>query len=389
MNTKRNLWIGLGMMILAAALISGFVLTQASAEDILVEMFETAKTINDGHAVVAFEIDSVERDASGSFEIWAQRGDEHHGAFRVEVLDASEEKAQGAIFVSDGETLWAYSPAENKVFVGTPEEAKAMMAENQDMFAQYGQEYGEMGSKHEGQEVDRPENSEEAVAKLLEYFTVSKSKGSEVSGEQTTLIKLEPIAEQMPAEFVAVGGYLNLAVGRESSLPLEAAYTASTLGEFNATVLEFEFNAGVDSSLFSFEVPAGAEVVTFADFEAQALSLDEARDTVGFEILTPGELPEGATLVDILEIRSALVQRYNLAEGGSFTIAQGSYEAQGEAGETPAEAETVEVRGTSGQALIDETGAKVLLTWVEDEMFFSVAGDLTLEQALSIAESLE
>ena len=35
MNRKRNLWIFIGIVILAAALVSGFVLMQPSAEDIL------------------------------------------------------------------------------------------------------------------------------------------------------------------------------------------------------------------------------------------------------------------------------------------------------------------------------------------------------------------
>ena len=120
MNTKRNLWVVVGLMVLAAVLVSGFVLTQSSAEDILVQAMETAKTINDGHAVVTFEVDSIERDASGTVEIWVQRGEEDHGAFRMEVLDASEEKAQDAVIVSDGETLWAYSPLRTKSLWAPP-----------------------------------------------------------------------------------------------------------------------------------------------------------------------------------------------------------------------------------------------------------------------------
>ena len=49
----------------------------------------------------------------------------------------------------------------------------------------------------------------------------------------------------------------------------------------------------------------------------------------------------------------------------------------------------VEVRGTSGQVFVDEDSGKVLLTWTEGNLFYSVAGDLTLEQALAIAESLQ
>ena len=148
MNKKRNQRIFLGIMILAAALVSGFLLMQPSAEDILVQMIENAKTITDGHAVLAIDVDTNEQKASGTVEVWARRGEDGPGAFRVEVLDASEGKFQGVIIVSDGETLWAYSPSENKVFVGTPEEALAIMEKNEFM------------NGHEPKEEDRHGGSE-------------------------------------------------------------------------------------------------------------------------------------------------------------------------------------------------------------------------------------
>ena len=240
------------------------------------------------------------------------------------MLEASEEKAQGAVIVSDGETLWAYSPAENKVFVGTPEEAQAMMEENEFMAGEFGQFHEGEEGKHEMVSTwEHPENAEEAVQKLLEYFNVSKSGSETVAGETANLLKLEPIPEQMPGEYVAVGGYLNLWIGQDSGLPLAVAYTGGSMGEFSATVLEFEVNTGVDEALFTFEIPAGAEVVTFADLEPQSLRWRKRENPAEFEFLTPAETPPGATLVDILEVRGAIVQRYTLPEGGSFTIAQG------------------------------------------------------------------
>ncbi|HUV92974.1 MAG TPA: alpha/beta hydrolase fold domain-containing protein [Anaerolineales bacterium] len=126
MSRKKNLWIFIGSVIFVAALISGFVLTQTSAGDILVGALETAKTITDGHAVVAIEVDSIDKDASGTIEVWAYRNEDGPGAFRVEVLESSEEKSRGAVIVSDGETLWAYSPGENKVFVLTKRPARSI-----------------------------------------------------------------------------------------------------------------------------------------------------------------------------------------------------------------------------------------------------------------------
>jgi len=390
MDRKRNLWILIGIVIFVAALVSGFVLMQTSAEDILVQTIETAKTITNGHAVVAIDLDTIEQDTSGTVEVWARRGEDGPGAFRVEVLEASEEKAQGAVIVSDGETLWAYSPLENKVFVGTPEEAQAMMEENEFMAGEFAQFREGKEGKSEAGDYEHPENAEEAVQKLLEYFNVGKSGSETVAGETANQLNLEPIPEQMPSEYTAVGGFVNLWIGQDSNLPLAISYTGGSLGQFSATVLEFEVNAGVDEDIFTFEVPASAELVTFADLEPKSLTLEEAGESVEFEFLTPAETPPGSTLVDILEVRGAIVQRYTLPEGGSFTIAQGISGENSDEIRTPTpESQSVDVRGSTGQLFEAEDGDQVLLTWTEGNLFYSVAGDLIPEQALIIAESLQ
>jgi outer membrane lipoprotein-sorting protein len=390
MNRKRYLWIFIGIAILAAALVSGFVLMQPSAEDILVQTIETAKNMTDGHAVVAIDVDTIEQDASGKIEVWVRRGEDGPSAFRVEVLETKEVKGQDAVIVSDGETLWAYSPSENKVFVGTPEDAQAMMAENEFMAGEFAQFHEGKGGKSEDGEHEHPESADEAVQKLLEYFNVGKSGSEVIAGETATQLTLEPIPEQMPSEYAAVGGFINLWVGQDNNLPLALAYTGGSLGEFNATVLEVEINAGIDDAIVTFEVPANAEVVTFADLAPQSLTLEEAGESAEFEFLTPTETPPGATLVDILEVRGALIQRYTLSEGGSFTIAQGISGENSDEMRTPStESQSVEVRGTTGQLFESEDGGQVLLTWTEGDKFYSVAGDLTPEQSLIIAESLQ
>jgi outer membrane lipoprotein-sorting protein len=305
----------------------------------------------------------------------------------MEVLESDEAKAQDAVMVSDGETLWAYSPSENKVFVGTPDEAKTFMEEVE--FMPGGSHFYKDGMSEDG-EHQHPETPEEAVQKLLEYFNVSKAGSGTVADETAHELRMEPIPEQMPAEYTAVGGIVNLWIGQESSLPLAMEYTGGSMGEFSATVLELEVNAGVDETLFTFEVPADAEVVTFADLEPKSMTLAQASESAEFEFLTPAETPAGATLVDILDVRGALVQRYTLPDGGSFTIAQGSSADGSAETRTPStESQSVDVRGTSGQLFESEDGTQVLLTWTDGDLYYVIAGDLTAEQALTVAESLQ
>jgi len=375
MNKKRNLWLLIGAIILLAALVSAFVIMQPSAKDILIQTLETSKTINDAHAIIDVSVDSPEEKASATVEVWGRHAENGPGAFHLEVLETDKEEAVGAVIVSDGETVWAYSPAEGKVFVGTAEEAKAAMEEKQPM-----------RDKFDMEEFEHPETTEEAVDKLLEYFEAERTGTETVAGQTAYQLELKPIPEQMPAEYAAVGGLINLWIDKNRSLPLAATYTGGSMGEINITARELEINAGVDEGLFFFEIPAGAEVVNLADLKPQSLTLNEAAASADFEFLTPEVTPNGATLVDVLDVRGAIVQRYTLPDGGSFSIAQGQAD---EAPKPSTEEQAVEVRGVAGSLFVSEDGDKVLLTWSDGGVFFYVAGDITSDQALAIAESLK
>ena len=375
MHKNRNIWLIIGGVVLLAAVVSGFVLLQPSAEDILVQTLETSKMIENAHAVVEINIDTVEEKASAIVEVWGRKSEDGPGAFRLEVLESSREKAAGAVVVSDGDNLWAYTPMENKVFVGTADEAKEMIAEKEPLNHDFDQA-----------DFEHPENAQEAVQLLLEYFKAGKSGTELVADQSAHLLKLEPIPDQMPAEYIAVGGYINLWIDEDRSVPLAVEYTGGSFGEISAAVFELDINEGVDESLFTFEVPAAAEVIHLADLAPQSLTLAEAGAAADFEFLTPAETPQGAALVDVLAVGGGIVQRYALPDGGSFSVAQGLSD---QARQPGTDKQTVEVRGVSGTIYASEVGSKVLLVWSEGDLFYSVAGDLTADIALMIAESLQ
>ena len=375
MTKKRNIWLIFGGVILIAALVSAFVIMQPSAKDILMQTLETSKTIENGHAILNISVDSPEETVSGTVEVWGVHAEDGPGAFRLEVLETDKGEAVGAVIVSDGETIWAYSPTKNTVFTGTAEEAKAAMQEKQPMREELDME-----------EFDHFETAEETVEKLLEYFAVQLTGSETIANADAYALELKPIPEQMPAEYIAVGGLVNLWIDKNRSLPLALAYTGGSMGEVNVTAVELDVNQGVDETLFSFDIPNGAEVVGFADMKPESLSLEEAVTSAEFDILTPDIVPDGATLVDVLNVKGMIVQQYTLPESGSFTIAQG----QADEAKKPSTAEqAVEVRGVAGELFVSEENDKVLLTWAEGEVSFYIAGNLTAEQALEIAESLK
>ena len=375
MNKKRKIQLAAGGVILLAALVSAFVIMQPSAKDILTQTLETSKTIEDAHAILNIRVDSPEEKASATVEVWGRHEEEGPRAFRLEVIETDKEEAVGGVIVSDGETVWVYSPAKGKVFTGTAEEAKAAMEEKQPL-----------GEEFDKEEFEHPENAEEAVEKLLEYFEAQRTGTETIADANAYQLELKPIPEQMPAEYTAVGGLLNLWIDQSRSVPLAVAYTGGSMGEIRITALEFEINQGVDGALFSFEIPDGVEVVGFADMKPESLSLDEAAASAEFDFLTPDTVPDGATLIEVFNVKGMIVQQYTLPEGGSFTVAQGQ---TGEAEKPSTEEQAVEVRGVAGSLFVSEENDKVLLSWTEGEVSFYVAGNLTAEQALEIAESLK
>jgi hypothetical protein len=121
--------------------------------------------------------------------------------------------------------------------------------------------------------------------------------------------------------------------------------------------------------------------------EAMKETAEGAGSAVDFEPLSPTDLPAGAVAEEGQQIAGAAVQRFNLADG-PFVVAQG----KGfpiDAPEDATNTETVQVRGVDGTLFTNDEGTRTLLTWQEGEMTFLIGGDLSPEQALAIAKSLQ
>jgi hypothetical protein len=380
---KRNRFIlPLGVLLAVLALGAVVVMVRANADDMLHQAARLMADAQTGHAVVELQVNMPDESASGTVEVWGQRGVGPDGepAFRVEVRESSKPEAEGLVAVADGSQVSIWKPAENTVYIGTREELKAKMAEHKEDF-----EHGDFERPSYAEE-DMPQTAEEAVDKLLEYFEAERDGREDLAGTAVDKVRLVPIPEQMPEEFRANGGLVNLMLRASDHAPLGAEYVGGAVGSAKVTVTTLELDEALPEGIFTFEIPEGAEVVRLADIEPPAsLTAEEAASTVDFPVLSPAELPSEARLAGINEIRGAVVQRYRLADGESFTIAQGA----AGAAETPDETgEVVAVRGAEGMLFSNENGRRTLLTWTEGDVTFWVGGDLTSAEALAIAESL-
>jgi outer membrane lipoprotein-sorting protein len=380
---KRNRYIlPLGALLAVLALGAVVVMVRANADDMLHQAARLMADAQTGHAVIKLQVTMPDESASGTVEVWGQRdaGPDGEPAFHVKVLESDKTEAQGMVAVSDGGKVWIWKPTEKKVYVGTHDELKAKMAEHKEGF-----EYGDIDRPVYSEE-NMPQTPEEAVDKLLEYFKAERNGGEEVAGTAAEKLHLVPKPEQMPEEFRANGGSVYVWLRSSDHAPLAAEYLGGAVGYAKFTVTSLELDEALPKDIFTFEIPEGAEVIRLAEIDPPAsLTVEEAANAADFQVLWPAELPAEARLAGTNEVRGAIVQHYRLADGASFTIAQGA----ADAAETPGEdGQIVAVRAGEGRIFSSEDGRRTLLTWTEGEVTFWVGGDLTPAEALAIAESL-
>lgn len=384
---NKLLAILIAFLVLGGTAVAIFAFIQPSAQEILVQSLETSQAITDGHAIVEVTASLPDEEVSGTAEIWGKlnAGPNGEPAVRIEVLSASKEEVGGTVFVADGTQFWLWNPTANKVLTGTAEDVAAKVEE---AIARYGDEYDfdHDFDKGDHEEMDHPETSEEAVAKLLEYFTAEKAGTEDVNGTAAYHLRLIPIADKMPDEFRATGGLLDVWFRTEDSAPLAIELTGNSFVAGKATATQLEINQGVDDSVFTFTIPEGAEVVNVRDLELPEKPEVELVDPVEQGLLVPTDLPEGATLLETVNMAGTAVQQYSLPDGNSFTVAQG---APNDIFNPTGDSEAVTVNGVDATLFSDDDAARTLLTWTVGDTQFWVAGDVTPEQAVAIAESLE
>lgn len=387
MKRNRKILIFLAALLILGSTAVAAIALQPSARDLLVEAAELTKTVTDGHAIASFEFDAQGEQGSGTVEVWGKlaMGPNGEPAFRAEVLDASLGEFVGVTAVTDGYHFWLYHPQQNKVLTGTSDELAILLADYME-----GKEFD--APDHDINEEEIPQTAAEAVDKLLTYFTAERQGYGTLNGARAIALRLIPIPDQMPAEVKAAGGYVNLWLRPDDRAPLGAELAQSSAGYGKITATTLDINQGVDDALFTFAIPEGAEVIQVADLELpkeEPVSLEEAAAAADMVLLTPTVLPDNATLVDTAVVRGVVVQQYSLPGGAGFTVAQG----KATDSFTPADGEgtAVTVRGVPGMvyAQVETETARTLLTWTEGDIQFWIGGDLTTEQAMAIAESLQ
>ncbi len=363
---------------LAALLLAACGQSLPTAEEIVERMKAARAATNDAHAVVAIEFTSPERSGRLLVENWLQKTGELDAAgdpiarVRAEVLEASDAELVGSLVVSDGTTFWLYNPAENTAVTG---DARSMQGHSP------------------ASPVGATEMLQDMIAEGLDALELEVEGVEQVAGKDAWKVNLTPKAEtsaRLRLDGVIKG---TMWVDEELALPLKLSIDASDFGQGTVEVQSIETNTGLSADRFSFTPPEGATIVQAEELMDQmrpkAVTLEEARTAVSFPLREPGYLPAGMALVEVRVIGTSTVILNYAGEGASVSVVQ-SNEEVGQDREPPAgsEVQEVTVGDATGTLITGPNGEGALLRWEQAGVRYVVAGTLSAEETLKVAEGL-
>ncbi len=363
--------------LLISALLLGACSTQLpTAEEIVAKMEAARDSTNDLHATVAISFTSPEQSGNLVIEGWMQKlpaAEDGHPKARVraQILEASQPEMVGALVVSDGEQFWIYSPSEKTVVTGTAAEMKEYAPNSP------------AGATVVLQDV---------IQQGLDAVNLEVLGEEQVAGKPTWKVKVTPSAET--SSNLKLDGVIEgmLWVDTELAMPLKLTLDASDFGNGSVEVRSIEVNAGMSADLFTFTPPADATVLQAADLIAEMgpkqATLDEARTSVSFTLREPSYLPADMLLVEVRVVGTDTVIMNYKSESSSMSLVQGNGDMQDDR-EPPAgsNVQQITVRGQPA-TLITAEGQGSLLTWKEDGVTLLIAGKVTGDEAVQVAEGL-
>ncbi|OLS35071.1 hypothetical protein BTR22_16790 [Alkalihalophilus pseudofirmus] len=183
---------------------------------------------------------------SSTYKEWNVKPDK----YRTEMED-------GYLHISNGKESWSYDPHENTVTV----------FETSDELAEETPSEGEI--------------IREILTEMLDSTDVTVMGKETIAGRSTIHLALAS-KEGEEEDFLGEVNY-DIWVDEETYMPLKMMWISD---EFSSSVeyTHIEYNIDIDETLFQFDIPEDAEVLTIDDFMPESLTLEELKEAAPFSI---------------------------------------------------------------------------------------------------------
>ncbi|HWZ18539.1 MAG TPA: DUF4367 domain-containing protein [Ktedonobacteraceae bacterium] len=341
--------------------------TLDQGQELLTKAGQNIKTAKTLHAI--FDILTTGSAANGTVrtEVWNATPDKS----RTVVLESTlRQYSTGSITVNNGKQIWQYNPTKKVVYTGqnstTTSTPVAGAARDQSQFLM---------------------NIVQSVFTHSNATSVSSSapvNGHDVYDIQVTSSASASSSSMGSNTFNYTG---DLFIDKKSLLPVQEQLKIQGFGRVTINLPMIVLDQPVDTSLFTFVPPAGVQVLPFpktTSSDTGTLSLEQAQLQAGYHLLS---IPTSQSVyqlqgVDALGAPGNQIFTLNYAMGNStFAISEGKSLAN-----LPISGQTVTVRGTT--ATLSTSGNTTTLTWTEKGLGIQIAGNMSKEELLTIANLL-
>ncbi len=322
------------------------------------QQLKTAKTL---HAI--FDIQTAGSVANGavSTEVWNESPDKS----RTVVLQSSlSQFSVGTITINNGKQAWQYVPAKKIVYAG-----------------------------QDGTATGTARNQPQSLVNIVQsVFTRSNatlvSSTGRVNGHEVYDLQVVSTASAQSSS-PGTGNFNysgDVFIDKKSMLPVREQLVVQGFGKVNVDLPTITLDQPVDGSLFTFVPPAGVQVLPFpkTTTETGTLSLQQAQLQAGYHLLSIPASQRSYELrgIDALGAPGNQIFALNYVMGNStFAISEGKSLAN-----LPISGQTVTVRGTP--ATLSTSGNSTTLTWTEKGIGIQIAGNISKDELLTIANLL-
>ena len=176
-------------------------------------------------------------------------------------------------------------------------------------------------------------------------------------------------------------------IDKASMLPLQIKLTIRGFGQVTLGLPTLVLNQPIDNRLFTFMSPTGVQVLPFPKTTTSGtgtITLEQAQQQAGYHLLSISSSHTAYQLqgVDALGAPGNQIFALNYAVGHTtFAISEGKSLAN-----LPVSGQQVSVRGTT--ATLTSSGNTITLTWTEKGVGIQIAGNVSKNELLTIANLL-
>lgn len=342
---KRASKFSLLILIGALGLLSGCLGQRLTAAQVVFRTQQVLSASSACHSFLDMDINTDMIKDSLVVEVWEKQG----SRVRLTILSATSPQLRGLTFTTDRKTSLSYSPHTNTTSIGPADLVRLPRVIETLLYARNAS---------------------------LQSFDPQKARLlARVRESGLMVYKLEiPLSPDEQAEYT---------IDARDWRVRQIDYQSTSWGSGTVRLKSIECFADLDDAVLDLDIPEGAVLDRVTVPDSRALTLEEAQRAVDFRLRLPGYLPADTTFAMAFQLDKNMALVYTGSH--SFTLAQGP-----NIGQTPQENVTLlPLRGVQGTLVQDNSQGGLLLTWREDELQFSIAGSLSLNEILQIAESLK